>query len=441
MSTNGQNNGDIRATLAISQAEAQYGTTRTLTLPGKRQVTVQVPAGTTTGQVIRIEGEGEPGASGNPAGTLILTISVAPAENFGYQPYPAAEQNFPTELVQAPLPPPPPPSTEQAFHPTVEQREGYTNYPPQGQLYPTSPPSAQAPTIPSYPPYSQSAPQQPRRRSTGLVAVLIILVLALIVGSLATFYVGVYQPAQLHAQATSTAIAKVTGTAQAQANATAQVEATRQAQTNATATAQTLASNAATATVTALQANYSQIVNSSPTLNDPLSTTSASGWIEGPECGYTNNAYHAKETQSNILLYCAASKTNFSNFVYRVRMTIVSGQRGGMIFRADATNSKFYLFRVAQDGTYDLYMYPDKTGTNARKLTSGTATNMHTEQNASNLLAVVAHGSEIDLYINDRYQASANDSTFQSGAIGLVAENDGPPVDMAYTQAQVWRLP
>ncbi len=441
MATNGQNNGDIRATLAISQAEAQYGTTRTLTLPGKRQVTVQVPAGTTTGQVIRIEGEGEPGASGNVAGTLILTISVAPAENFGYQPYPAAEQNFPTELVQAPLPPPPPLSTEQAFHPPVEQREGYTNYPPQGQLYPASLPSAQAPTIPSYPPYSQSAPQQPRRRSTGLVAVLIILVLALIVGSLATFYVGVYQPAQLHAQATSTAIAKVTGTAQAQANVTAQAEATRQAQTNATATAQTLASNAATATVTALQANYSQIVNSSPTLNDPLSTASASGWIDGPECGYTNNAYHAKETQSNILLYCAASKTNFSNFVYRVSMTIVSGQRGGIIFRADAANSKFYLFRVAQDGTYDLYMYPDKTGTNARKLTSGTATNMHTGQNASNLLAVVAHGSEIDLYINDQYQASANDSTFQSGAIGLVAENDGNPVDVAYTQAQVWRLP
>jgi hypothetical protein len=266
-------------------------------------------------------------------------------------------------------------------------------------------------------------------------------VLALIIGSLATFYVGVYQPAQLHAQATSTAIAKVTGTAQAQANATAQVEATRQAQTNATATAQTLASNAATATVTALQANYSQIVNTSPTLNDPLSTASTSGWIEGPECAYTNNAYHAKETQKNILLYCAASKTNFSNFVYRVSMTIVNGQRGGIIFRADAANSKFYLFRVAQDGTYDLFMYPDKTGTNAKKLTSGTATNMHTGQNARNLLAAVAHGSEIDLYINDQYQASANDSTFQSGAIGLVAENDGTPVDVAYTQAQVWRLP
>ena len=441
MAANGQNNGDIRATLAISQAEAQSGTTRMITLPGGRQVSVLIPAGAYTGQVISMEGQGEPGAGGRAAGTLVLTIAVAPAENFGYQPYPTAEQNFPTEIVQAPPPPPPPPSTEQAFYPALGQRDGYTNYPQQGQPYLTPIPSAQAPTIPSYSPYPQQPPQQPRRRSTGLFAVLIILVLALIVGSLVTFYVGVYRPAQLHAQATSTAVAKVTGTAQAQADATAQVQATQQAQINATATTQAQASNAATATVTTLQTSYSQIVNSAPTLNDPLTATSGSGWIEGPECSYTNNAYHAKETQSNILLYCAASKTNFSNFVYRVHMTILSGQRGGMIFRADAANSKFYLFRVAQDGTYDLYMYPDKTGTNAKKLTSGNATNMHTGQNASNLLAVVAHGSEIDLYINDQYQASANDSTFQSGEIGLVAENDGTPVDVAYTQAQVWRMP
>src|SRR5204862_6934642 len=141
---------------------------------------------------------------------------------------------------------------------------------------------------------------QPRRRSTGLIAVLTILALVLIVGSVVTFYVGVYQPAQLHAQATSTAVAKVTGTAQAQATATGQVLATQQAQANATATAQTLANNAATATVTALQTNYIQIINGSPTLNDPLTATSGSGWAEGPECSYTKNAYHAKETQSNI---------------------------------------------------------------------------------------------------------------------------------------------
>jgi hypothetical protein len=85
-------------------------------------------------------------------------------------------------------------------------------------------------------------------------------------------------------------------------------------------------------------------------------------------------------------------------------------------------------------------MYPDKTGTSARKLISGNVTNMHIGQNAGNLLAVAARGSQIDLYINDQYQASVNDTTFQSGEIGLVAENDGTTVEVAYRQAQVWSI-
>ena len=46
--------GDIRAVLAISTAEAQMGTTRILTLPGGRQVTVAVPAGVHDGQIVRL---------------------------------------------------------------------------------------------------------------------------------------------------------------------------------------------------------------------------------------------------------------------------------------------------------------------------------------------------------------------------------------------------
>src|SRR5437763_16542257 len=103
MATNGQYHRDIRATLSISQAEAQYGTRRTVPLPGKRQVTVVVPEGSSTGQVIRMEGLGDPGVGGEPAGALVLTISVAPAENSGYQPSSIREQqNVPTELIQAP---------------------------------------------------------------------------------------------------------------------------------------------------------------------------------------------------------------------------------------------------------------------------------------------------------------------------------------------------
>jgi tRNA A-37 threonylcarbamoyl transferase component Bud32 len=71
---------DICAVLAISAAEAQAGTTRTLTLPGGHKVTVLVPAGVRDGQLLRLEGEGEASPDGGEAGALILTILVAAAQ-------------------------------------------------------------------------------------------------------------------------------------------------------------------------------------------------------------------------------------------------------------------------------------------------------------------------------------------------------------------------
>jgi hypothetical protein len=49
----------LRATLAISDTEALSGTTRTLTLPGGNKVSVQVPPGTSEGQIIRLDKQGD----------------------------------------------------------------------------------------------------------------------------------------------------------------------------------------------------------------------------------------------------------------------------------------------------------------------------------------------------------------------------------------------
>jgi WD40 repeat protein len=71
---------DIRAVLAISITEAQTGTTRTLTLPGGRKVTVPVPAGAHDGQLVRLDGQGDVSPAGGEAGALILSILVKTAE-------------------------------------------------------------------------------------------------------------------------------------------------------------------------------------------------------------------------------------------------------------------------------------------------------------------------------------------------------------------------
>jgi serine/threonine protein kinase len=96
-STPPSSEGDVYAVLAISEAEARTGTTRTVTLPGGRRVTVAVPAGTQDGHRIRLEGQGEPSDPGNQMSTWTLIIAVKQTEEVF--PPSDAEETKPTILM------------------------------------------------------------------------------------------------------------------------------------------------------------------------------------------------------------------------------------------------------------------------------------------------------------------------------------------------------
>ncbi len=239
MAYDGQQNGDIRATLALSQEEARSGTSRTLNLPGGRQVVVPIPAGAYDGQELHMAGQGEPSASGS-RGSLILTIAIAPAEKFGTQGFSPAGTDFPTLFSDTPLPPPPPP-TSSPNYPSIGQVDNFTkhpNYPSQTQGQENTYVDQTQRAGPSYTPYDQrpqypSPPEQQRRRPRGLILLSVILAVLVILGAGGLIlFTTVIQPNRLHAQATATAVANQTGTAQANGTATAQTQA------NATASVQ-----------------------------------------------------------------------------------------------------------------------------------------------------------------------------------------------------------
>src|SRR5215471_9664719 len=112
-------NGDIRATLALSQAEAQAGSSRTLTLPGGRRITVPVRAGIRDGEEIRLKGQGEPAWAGGPVGDLILTVAIAPAEQYRGQPNFVNDVGSPTDFMQA-----------SSFSPTIQTPNYSSSLPP-----------------------------------------------------------------------------------------------------------------------------------------------------------------------------------------------------------------------------------------------------------------------------------------------------------------------
>jgi hypothetical protein len=284
--------------------------------------------------------------------------------------------------------------------------------------------------------------QQPglsRSKATLLAALALV---AMLSGFSLILYSAIIHPAQLHSQATATALAVFNAQASQTARANAQASATAIANDNATATAQALATAQAVATATALQNIYTQSTRGMPIFNDPL-TYNANNWTVaaangGGGCSFTGGVYHSAVQQKGYYLPCIAQNTSFSNFAFQVTLTILKGDEGGIIFRADNVNSKGYLFSIKNDGSFTIFLTSDNS--HSTNLDFGPSPAIHTGLNKSNMLTVVARGSQLYLYINRQYVTSVTDHTYTSGQIGVFSADDSAPTDVAFTNAQVWRL-
>jgi len=177
-------------------------------------------------------------------------------------------------------------------------------------------------------------------------------------------------------------------------------------------------------------------------LDDPLSDNSHGyNWHDSGDslgtCAFTGGAYHVNALQQGRNHYCIASP-NFSDFAYQVQMTIVKGFAGGIIFRADYTKGDFYLFGIGQDGGYQLDFVNNGNFHILRTRGSGTATNAGLNQ--SILLAIVANGSTIAVYVNHKKIESVNDSSYTQGQIGVFESdlNGNGTTEVVFSNAQVW---
>lgn len=295
------------------------------------------------------------------------------------------------------------------------------------------------------PPLLQEQATQPgpglSRGMTILLIVLALLIMSFGIGLI--YYSIVYRPAQLHAQATATTQALQTREVQGTATAGTQATGTAVAFAHATATTQVQATAEVQGTATALQNIYTSATSGSPTLSDSLAGNNGSGWDEdqaqgGGGCGFTGGAYHASLYSKGFYFPCFAQNTNFGDLAYQVQMTIIRGDYGGLIFRAKSTASKFYVFRLESDGIYDLFVSQDNNHTT--ELSYGNSPAIHKYAGHSNLLAVVARGNNMYLYINKQYVSTVSDDTYKSGQIGVFAEDHTNPTDVAFSNLQIWKL-
>jgi hypothetical protein len=159
---------------------------------------------------------------------------------------------------------------------------------------------------------------------------------------------------------------------------------------------------------------------------------------DGGGCQFTQNTYHASATQAGSFRYCIAGTTGYGNFAYEVHMTTLKGDGGGMIFRASGSENRFYYYRIGRDGSYGLYLYSGTSGTSAKTLTTGIAPAVHTGLNVDNLLAVVARGNVMNLYVNGQRIGGVNDGTYGYGQVGVAAAYLTAPTEVVFSSAKVW---
>jgi hypothetical protein len=338
--TAGDNN--LRATLLISRAEAETGTLRTITLPQGRRINVSVPAGAYEGQMLCLEGFGDPSPTGGPPGVLMLTLAVSQDETSASRALTLQKTSSLLAFMTS--------AFSRARVPATRKRTGIASL--------------------------------PLRYVLASLAVLIVLVGA-----------GIFALAQSNAMPTP----------------------------------------------------YPPS-SGSLVLNDLLHDNSGGyDWPEGSSavgsaCQFAHGGYHVSVARTSSLYYCIAGATTFTNFAYEVRMTILKGDEGGIIFRADGASSKFYYFRVGRDGSYALYSYVDATGSHARTLASGITPTVHTGLNQANVLAVVAHDSSLALYINSQPVTSITDKTYAVGQIGVASAYANSATEVMFSNARVWAI-
>ena len=348
---------------------------------------------------------------------------------------------------------PPVPSAPQSVYPPMQPVQSVQNqqnpsynptvYPPQQQESPqfyqpsspgggfgnsagngVVPNTVNAPIIPDAPRFVP--PPKKRGFSVGLI-VLVILAVLIIIGSASFLFIAHNnQVAMSNASATSTANAQtqvVRGTATAHALATGVVVHT-------------------TATFIAQFPNPYPPHTGTLVFFDTLadaSTVPTNKWDQNSNCQFHNGGYHVTEAHQNTFFVCGAHATNFTNFAYRVEITIVSGDCGGVVFRSDNQNQNLYLFEVCQNGTFSLATYNGTSGQYLINHQSNTAINKGLGQ--TNLIAVVANGSTINLYANNVLLGSQNDTKFSSGQIGLYADNyASATTDAQFANARVWKF-
>ncbi len=450
---------DLHATLAISEQEARAGGKRNLMLPDGRHISVVIPVGAQDGLVIRVD---DPHMTGDARATqLYLKLAIVRTLLPGQITTTMGSGNTTAQNMATVVHSSQPVNTFE-HEPTLLSNTEHERTTTQAGVEQPLLPISGAGISDKAGGFAGAQSGRPERQRTPVTRLILFstLVLLLLLGSGGLYYYfdiahgagssngaggqSTNMPSTNGQQQTAVAYAHETATAQASIHTPTATTIPTMPTTQVTSTTPTVTNTANP------NANPYPPYSSTLVLNDPMKDNSGGHqWDEysdasvGNACQFENGAYHVI-MPTNYGGPCYAKNTNYTNFTYEAQMTFISAgpsfSGGGLVFRASA--NKYYVFEIFESGRYSFYVCVSNDCSNAlaTDLTNPIPA-FHIGLSQSNRIAVVAHSSMFDLYVNGQLvKGNIADSanTSSQGEIGLYCEGSQALTDVAYSNVKVW---
>ncbi len=168
-----------------------------------------------------------------------------------------------------------------------------------------------------------------------------------------------------------------------------------------------------------------------------------SGWPSSDEdgdfLGYADGSYRIFVSDTELLLFATSADSFQSDIHIEIDATKVGGPDDnyfGLICRYQDRDN-FYFFLLSSDGYAGIGMYLN----DEIQFLSGEQFNQTeaiNQGNATNRISADCIGDQLTLYANGEQVATATDSTFSSGYVGVIARaNADPGVDILFDNISV----
>ncbi|GHO50217.1 hypothetical protein [Ktedonospora formicarum] len=133
--------------------------------------------------------------------------------------------------------------------------------------------------------------------------------------------------------------------------------------------------------------------------------------------------------------------TSFNDFAFEVKMSITTGDVGGVIFRTDGNYG--YVLTIDTHGFSRLTLYATGS-TQPKTLWEGKVSALKQGYGQVNTVGIVTQGSTISWYINSQRINSVSNSTFTSGGVGMIgglySNSTNKNSDVTFGSLRVWSL-